>query len=160
RPSPDGEALTPDTNLEARQRGEGSPSSKDSLMPRATERRRGSERTRGDLLATHLAELRRSGLVDLQIERAGLYSELSSSKIAELLNWEGPARDFGAALVIPFTGADGEPTDYCRVKPDRPRTDHDGKTVKYESPKGQPNRPYFPPGFAKKWRDVTTDVLI
>src|SRR5215467_11866146 len=107
-------------------------------MPTAIERLRLSQCARGDLLASHLAELRRSGLVDLQIERAGLYSEISPSKIAKLLNWDGPARDFGAALVIPFTGADGELTDYCRVKPDRPRTDRDGKTVKYESPKGQP----------------------
>jgi hypothetical protein len=48
--------------------------------------------------------------------------------------------------VIPFSQADGSPTGYVRLKPDRPRRDRKGRPVKYESPRGQPNRGYLPPG--------------
>jgi hypothetical protein len=69
------------------------------------------------------------------IEACGFRSEAHAAKIADLLGWRGPARDLGPRLVLPFFDADGTPTGYVRAKPDHPRTDKEGKPVKYESPK-------------------------
>jgi hypothetical protein len=35
------------------------------------------------------------------------------------------------------------------LKPDKPRAGDDSKPIKYESPRGKPNRAYFPPGIAE-----------
>src|SRR5205823_331498 len=92
----------------------------------------------------HLADLGRSGLGPEQVEACGFYTETSARRLGDLLRWDGPAAALGHCLVLPFRGPDGAPTGYARVKPDRPRVDARGKPVKYESPRGLPNRAYFP----------------
>jgi hypothetical protein len=87
----------------------------------------------------HREELRASGLTDDMIARAGIYSAADGA-ITELLGWKPRAHHWGRGWVIPFDG------DYCRVKLDHPRHAHDGAPVKYESPRRERNRPYFPPG--------------
>jgi hypothetical protein len=94
------------------------------------------------------------------IEACGFRSEDRAAKIGELLHWRGPANGLGPCLVLPFFDADGTPTGYVRAKPDHPRTDKEGKPVKYESPKGQPNPAYFPPGFSEKYTDSSSPLLI
>lgn len=91
----------------------------------------------------HLVELRSSGLSDETIELSGLYTETDSSTICEMLNYNGSVSINGSdALIIPF-GYDG----FCRLKLLNPRvrkgtTD---KVIKYESPFGSVQHPYFPP---------------
>lgn len=99
------------------------------------------------ILPHHLADLRKSGLTDATIRAAGIYSEVSVPKLAAVLDWPKYRPSMGPALVIPFTDTEGR-NGYCRVKPDRPRTSR-GKPVKYESPHGQPNQVYLPPGVAE-----------
>ena len=61
-------------------------------------------------------------------------------------------------MCFPFTAADGR-NGYCRIKPDRPRQSG-GKAVKYESPRGQPNQIYLPPGVADVLDDPQRELLI
>jgi putative DNA primase/helicase len=100
------------------------------------------------LLPKHLADVERSGLTAATIAAAGLRSETDPVVIRDLLHWRSGAERLGPCLVLPYPTADGAPSDYARVKPDRPRSDREkeGKLIKYESPVGQPNRPYFTPG--------------
>lgn len=95
----------------------------------------------------HLADLRKSGLTNETIEAAGLYSAKGDA-IRDILGWQEKAGAWGTALVFPFRAADGADTKFARTKPDFPRTNMDGKPVRYESPIKQQNRAYFPPGFA------------
>ena len=110
------------------------------------------------LLDHHLAELRRSGLTDETIRTAGIYSELASCNLAAILDWKKYPSKCCPAIVFPFTGPNGR-NGYCRVKPDRPRLSG-GKPVKYESPRGQPNQVYLPPGVADVLADPTRELLI
>jgi Domain of unknown function (DUF3854) len=63
------------------------------------------------------------------------------------LGWEEPSRwwqtrkphDFGSLLV--FQNEDGST---WQAKPEKPRSNSDGKTVKYETPKGHGSRAYLP----------------
>jgi len=48
-------------------------------------------------------------------------------------------------MVIPFSDLHGTLRGYSRVKPRHPRSDKDGKVVKYESPIGAGNHLYLPP---------------
>src|SRR4051812_43697384 len=88
------------------------------------------------LLPQQLADLRRSGLADEQIRACGIYSAADPAEIARLLRWARCAAALAPCLAFPYLGADGRPTGYVRVKPDRPRRDKRGKPVKYESPRG------------------------
>lgn len=103
------------------------------------------------LFSQHLDDLKRSGISDHQILECGFSSESDPKKIRDLLRWERLelAKKLGPCLVIPFFGPDGTPLPYSRLKPDQPRTDNTngsaGKPIKYESPKGQGNRVFFPP---------------
>ncbi len=97
----------------------------------------------------HEKQLKESGLSDETILEAGIYSESQPVKIRSLLKCsERMAKSLGACLVIPFHDLDGR-NGYARVRPDKPRT-FDGKPNKYESPKGEPNQIYIPPGMADK----------
>jgi hypothetical protein len=112
------------------------------------------------LLPQHLDDLGRSGLSSAQIDACGFRSEDRPGEVSKLLNWDGPAKALGPCLVIPFPDVDGKPTGYVRVKPDRPRTAEGGRVVKYESPKGQRNRVYFPPGVGDVLKDPGSPVLV
>jgi hypothetical protein len=99
------------------------------------------------LLAQHLSDLLKSGLGDDQIRACGFTSVSDPHEIAKLLGWRHPARKIGPCLRIPYRNADGTLNCYCRLKPDRPRpAKAGGKPVKYEAPRGTPNRAFFPPG--------------
>ena len=113
------------------------------------------------LLPQHLDDLRRSGLSDEQIQRCGFHSESDPAKWSKLLKWKSAPKSAGPVLCIPFFGADGEPLDYVRVKPDKPRKAKvDGKPIKYESPKGAANRAYFPPGTRAALADPSLPLII
>jgi hypothetical protein len=99
-----------------------------------------------NLLPHPLADLRASGLSDAQIQACGFRSVTEAREIGKLLRWKAYLGQLGPALCIPDRGPDGQfLKGYCRLKPDQPRQDAHGKPVKYESPKGKPNEPYFPP---------------
>jgi hypothetical protein len=88
---------------------------------------------RTPLAENHLADLRASGLNDETIRTAGLCSAPAAA--AALLGFhESPA------LVFPYAEHRG----YIRIKPDQPRVDREGKTIKYESPRGSRNHLYGP----------------
>lgn len=112
----------------------------------------------------HLADLRKSGLSDDQIVACGFYSETDPHKIIDILGEHLSAKtvnQFGACLVIPYPDADGAPSGFARLKPDRPRKDRkkDGKCIKYEGPAGKPNRAYIPRCTRAKLADPTVPVL-
>lgn len=95
----------------------------------------------------HTAQLRGSGLTDESIAGNRFYSEGSAPALGALLNhkWH---QSLGAGLVIPFfvpTATDTNvPPFFHRVRPDHPRTNKEGKAVKYEQPMGVGIAPYFP----------------
>jgi Domain of unknown function (DUF3854) len=113
------------------------------------------------LLPQHLADLRASGLSDEQILRCGFYSLQCPASIETVLRWKDYNGELGHCLAVPFVDADGRPTDYCRLKPDRPRkAKGDGKPIKYESPKGVSNRPFFPPGTLASLANLAAPLVI
>ncbi len=117
------------------------------------------------VLPQHLADLRKSGLTDVQIVACGFYSETDPHKVIAVLGAHLSTRGaagYGACLVIPYFAPDGTPTGYARLKPDRPRKDKkkDSKPVKYESPAGQPNRAYVPPGTRAALADAGVPLLV
>jgi P4 family phage/plasmid primase-like protien len=103
------------------------------------------------LLPHHLADLRRSGLSDGTIRTEQVCSVEQISEVARVLGCGGSyARSLGPCLKFPFFGPDGHPTGYARLKPDHPQRDRpkkgekEGRLKKYEAPRGQGNRAYFP----------------
>jgi putative DNA primase/helicase len=115
----------------------------------------------GRLLPQHLADLRKSGLSDAAIAAAGFHSLQAPASVQAALRWKSYRGDLGDCLAIPFVDAAGNPTGYCRLKPDRPRKcQEDGKPIKYESPKGAPNLPYLPPQTLAALQDPAVPLLI
>jgi putative DNA primase/helicase len=112
------------------------------------------------LLPKHLADLRKSGLTDATIAACGFHSLQAPASIQGILRWKCYSGELGDCLVIPFFDVDGKPTGYGRLKPDRPRLTKDGKLIKYESPRGLPNRAYFPPATWAKLHDPACLLLI
>jgi putative DNA primase/helicase len=95
------------------------------------------------LKPNHIDELARSGITVETALSNGIYSETDQNRLAVLLGWS-QARKLGGAIVFPFHDFDGREL-FCRIKPDIPR--RQAKTqrpIKYESPKGVPNRLYIP----------------
>jgi len=88
---------------------------------------------RSPLAENHLADLHNSGLSDTTIRAAGLCSAPAAA--TRLLGFHD-----SPALVIPYTGHPG----YVRIKPDEPRTDANGRQIKYESLRGSVNHLYIP----------------
>ena len=85
------------------------------------------------LAENHLADLCASGLNDETIRAAGLCSAPAAA--TRLLGFHD-----SPALVIPCAGY----PDYVRIKPDQPRTDANGRAIKYESLRGSANHLYIP----------------
>jgi hypothetical protein len=113
------------------------------------------------LNANHLADLQRSGLSPAQIAACGFYSINDPLIISQLLHWPGEARCLGPCLAIPFRDRAGHMNSYVRLKPDRPlKGKKDGKTRKYESPKGMGNHAYFPPATIAALEDPGKPVLM
>jgi Domain of unknown function (DUF3854) len=114
------------------------------------------------LLPQHLAELRRSGLDEADAAAAGVHSLTDAAVIARTLHIpERWARLLGPCLAFPYLDPrTGGPTGHCRLKPDRPRVDRDGKTIKYESPKGAGLQAYFPPLARSALKDPKVTLVI
>jgi hypothetical protein len=121
----------------------------------------GYAQAKGLLLPQHLADLYKSGLSDEQIAQCGFRSLQAPASVQKALRWQSYNGELGDCLAIPFRDADGKALDYCRLKPDRPRTaNKDGKRVKYESPKGASNHPYFPPGTLAALKDPAAPLVV
>jgi putative DNA primase/helicase len=111
------------------------------------------------LLPNHLADLRQSGLSNETIARGGYYSESDPKRLKLILNGSIPKR-MGSALVIPFRDFDGNLNGYRRIKADNPRSNRDGKPIKYESPRGVGNKVYLPGGTVEHLADPGIDLFI
>src|SRR5262245_37292097 len=61
------------------------------------------------------------------------------------MRWRRERKKAVPAILIPFVGPNGA-HGYYRCRPDIAAKDRNGKAIKYESPPGEPNRVYFPPG--------------
>jgi hypothetical protein len=112
------------------------------------------------LLRQHLEHLRKSGLTEETIRRAGIYSEARPEVIGRLLGWKKNTFLLGPSIVIPFFDAAGNPTGYHRLRPHFPREDKEEKPIKYEAPKGQANRAYIPPGTRAALADTSKPLII
>ena len=112
----------------------------------------------------HRAELLASGIPPEFALAAGVYTEADPAEVARLLNWRGAATALGPCLVYPYLDAAGHPTGHHRLKPTTPRAsrraDDAGKRVKYEGPKGRPNRLYVPPGTRAALADPAARLLV
>ncbi len=105
-------------------------------------------------------DLHGSGLTDEYIAAAGCFRSLTDpAAVSRALGWTRPAKDLGPCLAIAFRDAEGKPTSYYRMKPDRPRV-RDEKQVKYESPRGQGNRAFFPTHTRPALADAATSVIL
>lgn len=112
------------------------------------------------LKPNHLEDLRKSGLSDETICASGLYSEGNLDALRKMLNSRIYQKRMGDALVFPFFSHNGERVEFSRVKPTSPRVDKKkNKPIKYESPVGQPNRSYFPPGVVDAIRDSSRPLF-
>jgi hypothetical protein len=108
----------------------------------------------------HVADLRASGLSDETIRQCRLSTTADADRISLRLRWNRSAARLGECLEFPYCGLDGKGAAYFRYKPDRPRADKDGKTIKYESPVGLSNRPYFPPVALPAIKDPAAPLIV
>jgi putative DNA primase/helicase len=108
----------------------------------------------------HLADLRKSGLSDATIVDCFFLSLDAADLIKKALHWSYYDGKLGSCLAIPFFDANGEPARYCRLKPDQPLIDDDGKPRKYESPKGSKNRSYIPAAARSALSDPTAALFV
>src|SRR5262249_5448047 len=100
-------------------------------------------------------------LSDAAIAACGFYSLQVPASVQSVLRWKRYKGELGDCLAIPFRDAEGRPTGYCRLKPDRPRkAKEDGKAIRYESPKGSSNIAYFPPGTLAALKDPSVPLVI
>ncbi|HYT87498.1 MAG TPA: DUF3854 domain-containing protein [Gemmataceae bacterium] len=88
-----------------------------------------------------LANLRESGLTDTTIRVNKLRTE-------------------GGKLVFPYRNLDGQVNGFARCRLQVPRTDRDGKPVRYEQPQGTPLRAYFPVASLENLRDGEIPVYV
>jgi len=109
------------------------------------------------LLPHHREELAKSGLTAATIREASIRSETDPKKLAKILGWETFPAKCCPAIVFPFVDTVGR-NGYARVKPDHPRQS-DGRVVRYESPRSQPNQIYLPPGVPDVLADPTQALL-
>lgn len=102
------------------------------------------ERDKLNLCGADLENLRESGLTDSTIRRNGIYTEYRPDRLAEILNQPETSQVcLGSGMVFPYRDLQGTVNCFARVRPLSPRK-KDGKPVKYEQPKGQKLRAYFP----------------
>jgi Domain of unknown function (DUF3854)/Domain of unknown function (DUF927) len=107
------------------------------------------------LLQPHREELEAVKLQDETISANGIYSEDDPKAVAKLIHWSvARAKLLGPVLVYPHYDRDGNSLDHVTIKPDNPRdrAEKPGKIkqkekpekIKYENPRGKPNRVYIP----------------
>lgn len=110
-----------------------------------------------DIIDKHRAELHASGLTDETIAAARIRS-VQANEVRAILGWQPKAHGWGSGWAIPFDPPDADKP-YCRAKLDWPRHNGKGQPIKYESPRGAPNRAYFPPGFDELCRADETIIF-
>lgn len=114
------------------------------------------------LAASHLADLRKSGLSDEQIAACGFRTTYDLKEVAKFLRWKN-ADSLGACLLIPYRRPDGSPiplAEFVRLKPDKPFDRKNGKEPpKYESPIGGGIHLFHPPGTCPKLQDTAIPLL-
>jgi hypothetical protein len=70
-------------------------------------------------------------------------------------------KKMASAIVIQYRNPQTNYYDYARIKPDVPRKDAaTDKPIKYESPRGVPNRAFVPPGTVAVLDNPQIDLLI
>jgi putative DNA primase/helicase len=120
-----------------------------------------TDKALANLTPRHLADLRKSGLSDQQIAACRFHSLQAPASVQKVLRWKRYNGELGDCLAIPFMDAEGKRTEYVRLKPDQARKGkEDGKSVKYESPKGSSNRAYFPPGTLAALKDPSQALVV
>src|SRR5262249_7723466 len=97
------------------------------------------------LLPQHIDDLRRSGSSDETTKGGGLVSVGGAANLRAMPNMKGGGDKLVPALVFPFRSVVGIKNGFCRIKPDNPFTDKEGKVAKYLSPRDGGVRAYFPP---------------
>lgn len=90
------------------------------------------------IASEHLNDLRKSGLADSTIEKAGIYS-VRPADIAEKLGWDSP--QIQSMYAIPYPNNEG----FERYKLIPPIKEKDGHEIKYLQRKGSPVHLYIPP---------------
>lgn len=63
-------------------------------------------------------------------------------------------------LVIPYRDLEGKVNGFARVRPHMARKGKNGKPIKYEQPKGEPLRAYFPAASLEQLRDGESQIFI
>ena len=81
--------------------------------------------------------------------------------LAAKLGWKSWPKSMGPAMVIPYREVSGELNGYASLKPDTPRkrAGSDDR-IKYERPKGMPNRVYIPPGTVQHLKNAGVELVI
>ena len=112
------------------------------------------------MLSQHdIDDLRRSGWTDETTVVSKVYTENDSAKVSQILHWDRPAVQLGPCLVFPFFHADGTPNGFARIKPSHPRTDNNGKRIKYEQPLGVSPHVLLTPSAAAATSDVSVHLF-
>lgn len=113
------------------------------------------------LLPHHAAYLAARGVSSEVASSSGYRSVVSPQELRNLGFTQAQA-DCAPALLIPLFDADGDPAGF-QARPDNPRSLRSGdkvRTLKFETPKGQPNRVSFPRPAAPLIRDKSAPILI
>jgi P4 family phage/plasmid primase-like protien len=112
------------------------------------------------LLSEHRNDLRKSGLIDSTIRRAGIIS-LSCEEAERQLGFKLHP-DVQSALKIPYFDINGEELDFLRVKVFPSYKDKEGHAVKYLQPKNTKPHLYMPPliDYSSIAKDISTSITI
>lgn len=108
-----------------------------------------------------LENLKASGLTDATIRENGLWTATPSDgdKIVKILNCGRGANACLGGLVFPYRDLDGHTNGFACLRSHTPRQ-RDGKPIKYEQPKGEPPRAYFPVASLPLLRDREEDIYV
>jgi hypothetical protein len=96
-----------------------------------------------DLLTNHFEHLSEGSGISIDVIRERKYRSLLGKAELEKLGFT-PSQQRAPGILIPLWSVDGKEAGY-QFRPDHPRTNGRGKTVKYESPSGSSNRLDCPP---------------
>lgn len=109
-----------------------------------------------------VADLKKSGITPEGAENAHLGYTCSKELIARILNRRSYLPG-GSCLVIPYLTATSAPTDYYRIKPERPRVEKRNgvdRAVKYDSASGRPAMLYIPPVAIPKLANTAELIVV
>jgi len=96
-----------------------------------------------ELLESHLRHLQEESGISLEVIRERRYKSILTRHGLSSLGFT-PAQQHAPGLLIPLWGTDGGGAGY-QLRPDNPRLNASGKTVKYELPAGSGIRLDCPP---------------